>query len=261
MGKVLIINNANFKENALEHIELIESTSLWDNVNEEVKRYASSLNVTKELKNVIKSGNENLVTIVNGWKESIHSLVDTGKTPWIKNNGEAYFDTGYIPNNTSGAKIKFMSLDTTTDAIYYGSRAASGNFRYWLNLSKGKIVEFSVGASEGGNRTVDFGEPHTIEMNFCNDNKRKFDGEEYGAITPNLSLYKHVGIFVGYEQDDSLIGIPKGSISRVQISEGNTIIHDYIPYYKESKYCMVDIVSGLVKSDASGKDKFTYELL
>lgn len=265
MGKILIIQGADFSNNALDVVTPTNPVRLWDSVNNEVKKYASSLGVYEDLKNLVNSSTQVIVNMLNGWKESIHSLVNTGKTPWINNNGTAYFDTQYIPSNNSGAKIVFMSKGKTSDAIYYGSRALSGNYRYWLNLSSGTIAEFSVGNSEsietGIKHTVQFNESHVIQMNFLNDNKRYFDGKYYADITPNLSKYKHAGIFCGYDADDSVIGIPNGSLSRVQLTEGHKIVRDYIPYYKDGKYCMVDIIDGSVYHDATNSNGFTYTLL
>lgn len=166
---------------------------------------------------------------------------------YLESTGVEYIDTGYVPNNTSGFKIK-MSVATDTDATTIGCRQSSStNSRWFLgtnyNATAGRNTIYAGWNTNDGSTaraTWIANKPFVYQLNYLNNRKRICDDVEYTAITTTLATITYSAYLFCY----NLAGTPSlfkaSKIYSCQISEGNDIVRDFVPCYRKS-----DNVAGL----------------
>lgn len=235
----------------------------------EVYSYANTFGITRQQVNAKIVEKPFLRSRLIGWKYLIHSLFDTGYTPWIKGDGVAYFIVPIKPNVDSYAEIVIKGdipntrlllgcrYGSSNDAIYVKTRhliSINNNcIRYdWVNndfynsysvplpqKTKIKVAKGLLAINDVtivNNPNVD---KTTPDVNFaiftCNNAN--------GATTS----YQYDGYFNRVVITGDIAPNVNGSVNLV-------------PYLNNGEYGMLDLVSGNFYGSAVANGRFSYEL-
>ena len=127
---------------------------------------------------------------------------------YITSDGIAYIDTGVIPNNTIGFKIKISVPDVSTDTFRLGDRVGT-NGRFNLGTQGGKFYvgwdNITGNASSFCSQTnIVANTPYEISVNYLND--RKFRDRNYVSSEdlPELSTRHTQGITIFSRRTDDV---------------------------------------------------------
>ena len=163
-----------------------------------------------------------------------YSEEDYKPVPYLISNGNQRIDTGYIPNKNTGFWVE-------AQALYEGDRLVMGSGPNGNNNSMTAIRLPGTNGNSSGCywngwitfETLGAGRRYIAETNFLNNLKANIyidnsliaskDLTEFKA-TPSYSVY-----LFGSNNNGSNNSPWIGKIYRAKISEGDKIIHDYIP--------------------------------
>ena len=163
-----------------------------------------------------------------------YSSDDLIPVPYLISNGNQRIDTGYIPKKNSGFWVD-------AQALYEGNRLVMGS---GPNSNNNSMTALRVPGTNGDTtgcywnawqsfETLGAGRRFVSETNFKNNLKANLyiDGDLVGskdltpfAATPTYSVY-----LFGSNNNGSNNSAWIGKIYRAKISEGEEIIHDYVP--------------------------------
>ena len=189
---------------------------------------------------------------------------------YLQSDDKQYINTGIVPNDETGLSIKgeLMSINTT-EAILAGSiedtagcrctplyftNATNGQMGYNWNTSSGVILynrtpdrEFYSSLNLYNNRHVYYSSKHINYLNTLSKTLGNF-------IQPIwLFTYNSRG---SYNSD---YGNWQGKIFRAQITQGDTLVRDFVPCLDENKKpCMFDLVSQTPFYNQGTGNDFTY---
>ena len=189
---------------------------------------------------------------------------------YLQSDDKQYINTGIVPNDETGLSVKgeLMSINTN-ESIYMGSiedttgcrctplyftNATNGQMGYNWNTSSGVILynrtpdrEFYSSLNLYNNRHVYYSSKHINYLNTLTKTLGNF-------VQPIwLFTYNSRG---SYNSD---YGNWQGKIFRAQITQGDTLVRDFVPCLDENKKpCMFDLISQTpFYNQGTGKD-FTY---
>ena len=160
---------------------------------------------------------------------------------YIQSSGTQYINTGFIPDNTSGIKMEAYCTTSGSNYQVVGCRQDSGNSRWWINFSS--TLELSWNTWEGTvndytNRWV------VIEHNYLNSRLGKIDGVTKRTNYPTLSNITYPAYLFSSNNQGNVGSSYVGRIKYIQITKGNSIIHNYIPCSYNGTPGMWDSVEG-----------------
>lgn len=168
------------------------------------------------------------------------------KLEFLENTDKQYIKTGYVPTNNTGMYLEGYNT-VVADTAAMGMQNTTGNDRVWI----GGVMSATYGARYGwGAITTPNGTGDTRfvqSLNWLNNKKsiitcplfaEKINTLSNLTFTPN----KDIAIF-GYNQNGKVISW-KGRVYRAKISEGDTIVRDFIPAWDDLKQrpCLYDLV-------------------
>lgn len=192
------------------------------------------------------------------------------KCVYLQSDGTQWIDTGVVPNNETGLFCKTIKLDNSNTSMF-GVRDNDSS-AIMTPYVGGKSISYRWKAEGKDNiYTLDKAGDYIFSsfLNFYNDRLAKIDSEDTDWAT-SLS-----GILENYTQSIWLFstnfkgsfgtnGKYAGRIYRAQITQGDTLIHDYVPCLDANgRPCMYDIIGvGNVEDNAyynqSGGTEFSY---
>ena len=168
------------------------------------------------------------------------------KLKYLENTDKQYIKTGYIPTNTTGLYLEGYNT-VVADTAAMGMQNTTGNDRVWIGgvMSATYGARYGWGAitTPGGNGSVRF----IQTLNWLNNKKSIIDCPAFAQKVNTLSNLsftpsKDIAIF-GYNQNGK-VNSWKGRVYRAKISEGDTIVRDFIPAWDDLKQrpCLYDLV-------------------
>lgn len=233
----------------------------------EVYAYAQSVGITsQQVDAALADKPAQIREKLIAWKYLLHSLVDTGYTPWLKGDGVAYIDTGMTVNSSPiTLRCKSIGVDYTNENNIVGSYHINSNCAFVLgNAVGGYFVYTNRNNKRKDDNIVD---THTttgtacdveVILNMTNGVKTmNVNGyETTGSMTYDSNIpYPTTHIFNGTTRAHPF----KGYLSYIEIMSGNTNAK-FVPYLNNGSYGMLDLVTGTFYSSAVPNGLFTYVL-
>lgn len=198
--------------------------------------------------------NLNPYTLPNGFKKCVY----------LQSDGTQWINTGVIPDNETGIYFKALQL-SYGNFVPFGVEE-NGNTIYPPRFSS-KDLYYKWGETSVKMMTWDNTDDLIFQssLNFYNSKIAFFNSED----TDHLEyLSSQSGIFAypiwlfSYNVNGSFLttyGAWTGRIYRAQITQGNTLIRDYIPCLDaDGRPCMWDSINGVSYYNQSGGIEFTY---
>ena len=169
------------------------------------------------------------------------------KLEYIESSGTQYIDTGISPTVNTGVEIKaVLTTENTTDKVLFGSRATTGDTRYWIDFdntgSKHKIM---YGFGPYVEMVVySLNTEYSIVFNKNGDKKVVINGTTYN-MTYTFDATDSIPIYLFRANYTSPI---PGSfkVYYCRIYEGTSLVRNLIPAKRNSDNAigMYDKVSG-----------------
>ena len=187
------------------------------------------------------------------------------KCTYLQSDGTQWIDTGVLPNNETGLLLKALRLNNA-DAVPFGAREGESIYvpRY---STKNKAMNY--GWVDGVtpfyyDKADDL--QYTSCLNFYNDRLAKMlslDTDWVGSLNKNLKTFTTQSLWLfshnwegSYNTTYSNWG---GRIYRAQITQGNVLIHDYVPCLDANgRPCMYDLIESEALYNQSGGTEFAY---
>ena len=175
------------------------------------------------------------------------------KCLYLQSNGTQRIDTGHIPDADTGVYIKAQHL-SYGDHVVFGSWQSSNNYYYAPRINtSSKAGVYSFGTTYQLSFYYDKGDDlvFTSTMNLYNDRTVNFWSEDtnwFGIIPVNFTatFTRPLWLF-SYNMDNTSINATYGKfggrIYRAQITQGDTLVHDYVPCLDtNNRPCMYDVI-------------------
>ncbi len=162
---------------------------------------------------------------------------------YLESNGTQYIDTGVIPTNTTGVKIKYNKY-VSGDQVVVGVDTEPG--RFYINPAQNLFLPFNEGWSEvGSSGPTVLNTDYEVSMNYMNNRKRYVNGIEKQNITHTLGQSKKMFLFAANYNGNGANWKFSGKVYYLKITNGSQITHDFIPARRNSdgKLGMYDLVS------------------
>lgn len=145
---------------------------------------------------------------------------------YIQSNGTQYIDTGYVPNNTSGIYLRAYCTTSGGNHQAIGCRQTSGDTRWWINYSTTLELSWNQWTATLTGYTNTWTE---VEHNYMNSRSAKVNGTSYSVTYPTLANITYPAyLFNSCNQGNLGTGFT-GRISNVKITEGTTIVRNFLP--------------------------------
>lgn len=188
------------------------------------------------------------------------------KCLYLQSDGTQWIDTGVIPNNETGLFCKTIKLDNSNSSMF-GVRDNS-NTAIMTPYIGGKTASFRW-AAEGKDNiyTLDKAGDYIFSsyINFYNDRFARIDSEDtdwFIELSSELEEYTQtIWLFStnyqGSFNNDG--GKYRGRIYRAQITQGDTLIRDFVPALdNNNKPCMYDLINDECYYNQGTGEDFAY---
>lgn len=236
----------------------------------EVYAYADSIGVTPQQVDSAIGNNTALRERLIAWKYLLHSLIDTGYTPWIVGNKISYINTHVVP--AQGYAMEINVKETTDRRTLVGSRASATKscFLFGYVEDKTKLHCGYGGEQSLVNTSVQLLRlKHKIKLSPSVNNHTAelyIDDAKVADLTiGELDNAKEIYLFA-WNQNDVAIGsqLSVANINYLKIWSGylnnqEKILH-FVPYCDNGTYGMLDLVTGTFYGSAVPNGLFTYVL-
>lgn len=193
------------------------------------------------------------------------------KCAYLQSNGTQWINTGHIPNADTGVYLKAQHL-SYGDFIPFGSWENSSSYYYPLRFNtNSKANVYSFGTTYQLSFYYDRSDDliFTSTMNLYNDRTVNFWSEDtnWFDIIPvdfTTTFTRPLWLF-SYNMDDMAInatyGAFGGRIFRAKITQGEALIHDYVPCLDDSgRPCMYDLIEQTPLYNQSSGEEFQYAI-
>lgn len=191
-------------------------------------------------------------------EENTHVYLPNGytKLDYLYSEGNQYIDTGYVPTNETGLYIDCQSYNTKLSSPFGCRNNTSTDSRFYAHIASGEIALGWI-TYESISTTSSF-RTHRYEskLNFKNSRIAKITiGDEYEhekvlgdlSFTPTSSIYIFDYSINGNVASASTITEDGhcGKIFRAKISQGDTVVRDYVPALDPDGIpCMFEVFTG-----------------
>lgn len=173
-----------------------------------------------------------------------------------------YIDTGFIPNNESGMYVD-MTCMTRDDAVAVGCRNQSNsNSRFFIGNATYIYAGWNSNINLSGTISS-WNKRVQVSMNLLNSRTVKCEGayEYNGSITDDLAANTR-NVYIGVNHNGTAPLGTYGSVAkihRVKLSQGDAIVHDFVPCTYNGEAGMWDLVSQTFYGNAASSGQFTVE--
>lgn len=190
------------------------------------------------------------------------------KCVYLQSDGTQWIDTGVAPNNETGLFCKTLKLDNAFGSFFGVRNTSDSSIMAPFMGDGGKTLSYRWKSIKEDNIiTVDNVGDYSFSsfLNYYNDRLAKFDSEDTDivrTISDILENYTYnIWLFSTNFQGSfsTNYGKYRGRIYRAQITQGNTLIRDYIPCLDaDGRPCMWDSINDVAYYNQSGGTEFTY---
>lgn len=186
------------------------------------------------------------------------------KCVYLQSDGTQWIDTGVIPDNEAG--LYFNALQLSYGNFIPFSVGESGNTIYPPRFSN-KDLYYRWGGTSVKMMTWDKADDLIFHssLNLYNSKIAKFNSDDTDAVS---SIISQEGTFTlpiwlfSYNNNgsyNSTYGKWAGRIYRAQITQGDALIHDYVPCLDANgRPCMYDLIEQEALYNQSGGEEFAY---
>lgn len=242
----------------------------------EVYAYAAQYNVTAAQVDAIIAEQPAMRDRLIAWKYLIHSLANTGCTPYLVGNGVSYINTEVLPEQGSDMEVVFICNEANKCMV--GSRSSKSGkndngfiFGYFPAVNKSYIAYGGVSSVYTFTNSVRNAQKHTILITGGSPATITLDASESLSITTStFTSFYPVFIYTWANNNaaDGRIATSATKISYVRITTGapdaNTGVkpNKYygVPYSLNGVYGMLDLTTDTFKASAVQNGLFGYEL-
>lgn len=163
------------------------------------------------------------------------------RVEYLQSSGTQYIDTGYIASNTSGFQVDIMPLQAT-DKYFIGSRPRTVTNDRWLAGSN-TGPQVYIGWNTNTFVNWELNKVHTVQNNFMNSRTKVLDGTVVAQISETLSSQGTRTVYLFSANDATAVSMDTCRIYKVQISDGSSLVRDFIPCIDPLGVpCMYDLV-------------------
>ena len=184
---------------------------------------------------------------------------------YIEGTGTQYILTNIVPTDTTGINMSFKFYDNASDKVYFGSGNTTNDDGYWFgsNNSRGYFRWDVLYSGAQGNTPyiiVSQNQLLNVQMNYQNNRELIVDDTIYFSGLPTLGNKTAPLTIFGYNNDttNTISLIPKMQLYNFKVSNGTTIIADFIPCFRNSdgKPGVYDVVGNAFYTN-QGTGEFT----
>lgn len=201
---------------------------------------------------VVESADDarDVIKIMKG-SELMWPLPYDAEVEYLQSSGTQYIATNVIPTSSTGMSLDFQR-SVTNDTFYMGMRNGTGDVRFVIAgasnrhyVGYGKV--YSLTNSNNFNR-------NEVALNLYNSRKATFNGDGNSTSLNTLPFTPNRPIYIFKANDAVNSTTPCAcKVFGAKITEGNTLVHDFIPVRKNGVGYLYDKVSGeLFGNDGSG---------
>lgn len=189
------------------------------------------------------------------WKYLIHSLFDTGYTPWLKGDGVAYIDTGQAFSINFQIKIRTQStyrhriMGCCTSDRWWQLYFNTDNTGLGLQLGPSNTSDYASGIYD--NSTLD-NQPVVVTCEVVN-NRALVNG------TKSVIYYDADTTYSNYLFARNNRGTAD-NLCHGEISYYISSNQHFVPYCENGTFGMLDLVSNTFFTSATQNGLFSYEL-
>lgn len=228
----------------------------------EVYAYAQSVGITSQQVDAALADKPAIIReklIV--WKYLLHSLVDTGYTPWLKGDGVAYINTGVIPKTNStitfriepasssqiimGARVNTVDIDNSYMIVSNSNRIRGDWYACNKNVYSSSLTRNDVCTVSAGVIYI-----NGVLNNSYSRTKAECNYPIYLFFGNTRSTLNTSNVFTGGINHVILDGTINGV-------DGSC---HFVPYLDNGSYGMLDLVTGSFYGSAAPNGLFTYVL-
>ena len=207
----------------------------------------------------IYKGNTKIVKLYKGATEIVrrykgtnliyqNSLLPAGyiRLDYIENPDQnAYINTGILPDDTTGFKVRMSVRDITTDLYYLGCRESnSTDSRFGLGVYQGHTyMAFGTYYSDANNWTITRGTPFVAENNYKNSRVATMDGLNPVSVGTLSGITFTRNIYLFKLNQPTLQITSNCRIYDCEITQGNSVVARFIPCLDNNGVaCMYDVI-------------------
>ena len=164
---------------------------------------------------------------------------------YIESNGNQYIMTDIIPNDNTGVYAKLISKNTSSDLVYFGTRA-TGSERFGVgNSSNTMYFGWNAYTTASLRPSVNSTSINIINLNYLNNRKHILNGNiiqsdigTLGNITYNLPIF-------GFNSSGTVTYKSSIKLYEFKISNKVSITNDFIPCLNtnDNKYGLYDRIN------------------
>lgn len=175
---------------------------------------------------------------------------------------EPYFNTGYIPTDTTGIKLEVKYNETINDRVSVGVRENQGNTRFFIAVSGGYGYwgwNSFTSTNPGYGPAIDTTSKHIISMNYLNNRKHICDNTEYFPITATLSKITRPIFIFRFNRSGNPGNYADMKLYSLEITEGNSVVKKFVPVLDTNNIpCLYEEISKVLYYNAGG-GSFNYK--
>ena len=207
----------------------------------------------------IYKGNTKIVKLYKGATEIVRrykgtdliyqsSILPTGyiRLDYIENPDQnAYINTGIMPDDTTGFKVRMSVKNTTTDLYYLGCREImQTDSRFGLGVYDGHTyMAFGTYYSDVNNWTITSDTPFVAENNYKNSRVATMDGLNPVSVGTLRGIAFTRNIYLFKSNMPTLQTTANCRIYECEITQGTSVVAHFIPCLDNNGVaCMYDIV-------------------
>lgn len=185
--------------------------------------------------------------------EFIQSHDDVNSTP---TKASQYIATNITPTNTTGVYARLKSNKINADLLYFGAASTSGNKWYAGNISSKVYFGWNSSDTPTASRpSTDSSSVHTIQLNYLNDRKHKYDNTTVSSDLATLNtINQTMAIFGWHNSSGGYSANALMQLYELRVSVGSNIVAYFIPCYRRSdgEIGLYDII----ESNGAGDNSF-----
>lgn len=152
---------------------------------------------------------------------------------YLESTGTQYIDTGVIPSNTTGFKIRLSLPDVQQDVFRFGCRQDAGDTRFVLGNTEGGIY-FGWGlAIRRWEWKIQENVPFEANLNYLNSRKANMDGLNDYELSDIYTNFTYSLIMFGRNNAGNITSSAQ-KIYGCKISNGEQVVRDFKPCYRKS---------------------------
>lgn len=195
-----------------------------------------------EVVNIIVKNPKSFDVIVE-WPQVLNNLINTGKKNWLVTNGNAYINTGFIPNYESTV-IADMFVSKTPVSAWFGAATSrsdfgfgvyNGNYTLWHNYNN----DINIGAYIEGEYHIEK-RKNVLWLN----GEIKHTSEVSNTFTCTQPMFIFAMPNPSGVAARIASAISNFRFAKFDIYDNKTKVREFVPYIHNNKSGLIDLLTG-----------------